>query len=150
MTVTLLSCKKICSVTTILCNDKVEEPAPVDFTQIDEFPKFEDCKEILNFEESKMCFETILHTKIAERVQNLRLKADQTITDTIILHFSIDNGGRFVCTKVKASDSIKIALPNLTVEIKEIIHGLAPVSPAQKRGIPVKSTYNIPLVIKTE
>jgi len=150
MTGTLLSCKKICSVTTILCSDKVEEPVPVDFTQIDEFPKFEDCKEILNFEESKMCFENILHTKLAERVQNLKLEADQTLVDTIIIHFSIDNSGHFLCTKVKASDSIKIALPNLTLEIKEIIHELEPVLPAQKRGIPVNSSYNIPLVIKTE
>lgn len=140
----------MCSVTSVFCKDSTEKPEPINFTQIDEFPKFKDCNNTLNYEESKTCFETTLHKKITERVQNLRLRADQTLTDTITIYFSIDPKGHFNYSKVKASDSLQLALPNLTAEIQEIIHGLAPVSPAQKRGIPVKTTYNIPLVIRTE
>ena len=149
-TLSLLSCKKICAVTSVFCEDKIEESEPIDFTQIDEFPKFKNCKDLLNYQENKTCFETTLHTKITKRIQNLRLKAEQTLTDTISIYFSINKEGRFICNEVKTSDSTKLVLPNLTAEIQEIIHGLAPVAPAQKRGIYVTTSYNIPLLIQTE
>lgn len=149
LTLALFSCKKICSVSSILCNGKVEKKEVIDFTQVDQYPQFIDCDTLLDYEESKTCFETTLHTKINNRVQNLKLNSDTTVTDTITIHFSIDKNGSFVYNKLKTSDSLLIILPNLEVEIQEIIHGFAKISPAQKRGIPVTTTYTIPLVIET-
>lgn len=146
----LFSCQKICTVSTYFCKDKTEEKLPIDFTQVDEFPKFKTCETFLDYEKSKLCFETTLHQKIAQRVSNLHLKTEEQITDTITIHFGIDKEGYFSCSKINTNESLKLQLPNLSVEIQEIINGLASVEPAQKRGIPVTSTYHIPLVIKTE
>lgn len=145
----LFSCEKICSVTSVLCASKNKTPEAIDFTQIDVFPQFKDCDSILNYNNSKTCFETSLHSKISERIQNLKLNTNETITDTILVNFSIQNTGSFICNKIKINDDLNYSLPNLTAEVQKIIHGLAPISPAQKRGIPVTSTYTIPLVIET-
>lgn len=149
ITLTLFSCEKICSITAAFCKDKTEKQEPIDFTQIDLFPRFENCNALLNHNESKTCFENTLHKKISERIQYLKLQSEFTIIDTILIHFSIGKEGNFRCKNVKISDSLAATLPNLSVEIQEIVHGLAKVIPAQKRGIPVTSTYTIPLVIKS-
>ncbi|NJB82126.1 hypothetical protein [Wenyingzhuangia aestuarii] len=150
LALSLFSCQKICSVASVLCKGKVEKQEPIDFTQVDQFPQFKDCDAMLNFEESKACFQSTLHAKISERIQNLKFKTDSNLTDTVLIHFSITKEGQFVCNNIKANDSLILALPNLSAEIQEIILGLATVSPAQKRGIPVTSTYTLPLVVNTK
>lgn len=147
--ISLFSCEKICLVTSAFCKDKIEKPETIDFSQVDAFPCFKNCDSLLNYTENKICFEKTLHQKINNRVQNLKLKSDETLTDTIYLNFSISKEGSFMFKKLETKNFLLYSLPNLNAEIQEIIHGLAPITPAQKRGIPVTTTYTIPLVIQT-
>ena len=147
---TLFSCEKICSVTSIFCKDKTPKTEIIDFSQVDQFPQFKDCDAMLNFKESKACFEASVHSKINERIQLLQLKTEQNITDTLQIQFTIDKTGSFSCNKISTSNSLQLLFPNLSTEIQEIISDLSPINPAQKRGIPVSSTYIFPLVINTK
>ncbi|MDO3693917.1 hypothetical protein QVZ41_03520 [Wenyingzhuangia sp. chi5] len=150
LALTLFSCEKICSVTSILCKGNPKKVEYIDFTQIDQFPQFKDCDEMLSFEESKTCFEQTIHNEINNRIQQLKLITKDNITDTLQIQFTIDKNGQFLCNKIIAKDSLNIKLPNLSSEIQKIIQTLPAINPAQKRGIPVSSTYTIPLVIKTK
>lgn len=150
LTLTLFSCEKICSVTSVLCNGKNKKVEVIDFTQVDQFPQFNNCDEMLTFEESKVCFEQAIHDKISNRIQNLKFSTKKNITDTLQIQFTIDKDGHFLCNKIVAKDSINIKLPDLSTEIQKIIQTLPAINPAQKRGIPVTSTYTIPLVINTK
>lgn len=146
----LFSCEKICTLTTSFCKDKVEKQEPIDFTQIDLFPLFKKCESKLSFEESKTCFESTLNKQISTKINNLTFSSENSISDTIYINFSISKKGKFKCENVKVTPELETLLPNLTFEIYQIIKELDSVSPAQKRGIPVKSTYTIPLLIETE
>ncbi|MGY5355401.1 hypothetical protein [Wenyingzhuangia sp. IMCC45467] len=150
LALTLFSCEKICSVTSILCKGSTKKIEFIDFTQIDQFPQFKNCDEILSFEESKTCFEQTIHNQISDRIQQLKLITKENITDTLQIQFTIDKNGHFLCNKIIAKDSLNIKLPDLSLEIQKIIQTLPSINPAQKRGIPVASTYTIPLVINTK
>ena len=145
----LFSCKKIDAVILTLFNKKPIEQEVVDFSQLDQFPQFSNCNAV-SYQESKACFEKSVYAKINERIQYLKFTTKQDITDTLQVEFTIDKEGYFYVNKISISDSLQFYIPNLSAEIQEIISGLSPIVPAQKRGIPVTSTYKIPLVIKTK
>ena len=145
----LFSCEKFYSVAAVIFNEKPMEQEVIDFSQLDQFPQFPNC-ETISYEESKACFEKSVYTKINNRVQSLQFTLKQNITDTLQVEFTIDKEGYFSANKINISDSLRFYIPSLSVEIREIILGLSPVVPAQKRGIPVKSVHTIPLIIKTE
>ncbi|NIJ43948.1 hypothetical protein FHR24_000387 [Wenyingzhuangia heitensis] len=149
LTLSLFSCQKICSVASILCKGNVEKQDPIDFTQVDQFPQFKDCEALLSFEENKICFEKTMYKKINQRVQNLHFKTDKNIIDTVFIHFSINQKGQFIFNRIKAKDSLLLVFPKLSINIQEIIHELPSIAPAQKRGIPITSTYTLPLVIQS-
>ncbi|MDO6800897.1 hypothetical protein Q4595_00415 [Wenyingzhuangia sp. 1_MG-2023] len=144
------SCEKINSVTSAWFLEKTSNEDLIDFSQVDQFPQFKNCDALLNHQKGKICFENTLHQKINDRVQNLKLKSTYIISDTLLIHFTIDKEGCFKCNKIKVSDTLQLYFPDLTKKVQEIIHELDPVNPAQKRGIPVTSTYMIPILIQTK
>ncbi len=147
----LFSCEKICKVTTVFCKENTQqEPEKIDFTLIDVFPAFKECNSKLTYSESKTCFETTLHQKISDKIQDLQLSSENPIIDTLLIRFSISKKGKFTCKNIKLTPPLNTSFPYLTEDIQSIVENLTKVSPAQKRGIPVVSTYTIPLVIKTE
>ena len=50
---------------------------------------------------------------------------------------------------MKIDSLLKVQIPLLATTIMEGIKTLQPIAPAYKRGIPVKTTFKLPLVIKT-
>jgi hypothetical protein len=50
---------------------------------------------------------------------------------------------------MKIDSLLKVQIPSLATNIIEGIKTLQPIAPAYKRGIPVKTTFKLPLVIKT-
>ncbi|MGY5352271.1 hypothetical protein ACXGQW_06880 [Wenyingzhuangia sp. IMCC45533] len=150
LTLSLFSCEKLCSVTSVLCKNKVEQTPPIDFTQIDLFPTFNDCKSKLSYEESNACFRTTLHKKLGEQIGTLKLTTENYVTDTLLINFSISKNGKFKCERIKINSELTAALPYLKDDIEDIVNNLGSISPAQKRGIPVTSMFTIPLVIETE
>lgn len=151
LALTLFSCDKICTVASMLCKGKTEKEKVevIDFTQVDQFPQFKNCDEMLDFEESKICFEQAVHQNISNSIQKLKLISKQNISDTLHIQFTINKNGDFLCNKIVDQDSLDIKIPGLSSAIQKIIQSLPSIHPAQKRGIPVSSTYTIPLVIKT-
>ena len=145
----LFSCKKIDAVILTLFNKKPIEQEVVDFSQLDQFPQFSNCNAV-SYQESKACFEKSVYAKINERIQYLKFTTKQSIIDTLQVEFTIDKQGHFYPNKIEINDSLQSRIPSLSAEIQEIISGLSPVIPAQKRGIPVISVHTIPLIIKTE
>lgn len=150
LTLLLFSCEKICSVTSALCGDKSTTEEVIDFTQVDKFPRFSNCDEMLSHIEGKICFETSIHKIISTQIQHLKLISKDNITDTLQIQFTIDKQGQFLCNKILISDSLNIKFPRLSSEIQKIIMELPNIEPAHKRDIPVTSTYSIPLVINTK
>ncbi|MEN8804960.1 MAG: hypothetical protein ABF278_04985 [Wenyingzhuangia sp.] len=150
LTLILFSCEKIDTVTSELFGLQNKKDSVIDFTQIDRFPQFDNCNEMLDFEKGKNCFEQTIHHKISKGIQVLKLSTKENITDTIQIQFTIDKHGRFSCNSIETKAVLKTSLPKLSLEIQKMIQSLPTLQPAQKRGIPVSSTYTIPLLIKTE
>jgi hypothetical protein len=50
---------------------------------------------------------------------------------------------------MKMDSLLKAQIPSLAANIIEAIKTLQPIAPAYKRGIPVKTKFKLPLVIKT-
>jgi hypothetical protein len=61
----------------------------------------------------------------------------------------VDEKGKIAITSMKMDSLLKVQIPLLATTIMEGIKTLQPIAPAYKRGIPVKTTFKLPLVIKT-
>ena len=71
------------------------------------------------------------------------------LNETLVLDFLVDEKGKLDLTSMKIDSLLKVQIPLLAANIIEGIKTLQPIAPAYKRGIPVKTTFKLPLVIKT-
>ena len=71
------------------------------------------------------------------------------LSETLVLGFLVDEKGKIAITSMKIDSLLKVQIPLLATTIMEGIKTLQPIAPAYKRGIPVKTTFKLPLVIKT-
>jgi hypothetical protein len=71
------------------------------------------------------------------------------LSETLVLDFLVDEKGKIAITSMKMDSLLKVQIPLLATTIMEGIKTLQPIAPAYKRGIPVKTTFKLPLVIKT-
>lgn len=145
----LFSCKKVDAVLLRFFGEEKIMEEQIDYSSIDFYPLFDGCKAI-SFEESKVCFETILHAKLEERIQGLQLTTEESVTDTISVKLTVNKKGELGCNEVLMNEDLNYFFPYLSSDVIALIKDLPKVIPAQKRGIPVFSSYTIPLVIETQ
>jgi len=70
--------------------------------------------------------------------------------DTIEIDFSVSNTGELQIIKMSMDSLVEVRLPRLKTLIPESIDSLSIIAPAYKRGIPVNTTFTLPIVLKTE
>ncbi|WP_033194528.1 hypothetical protein [Ochrovirga pacifica] len=150
MSLVLFSCEKINSVSAIFTSNTSLARDTINLTEIDQYPQFKECDALLDFEKSKTCFEKHMYQQINTGIQQLQLKTKTNFSDTLLVKFSINTHGAFLCKNIQLKDSTQILFPNLSKDIAQIIQTIPTVLPAQKRGIPVTSSYTIPILIQTK
>jgi len=116
-----------------------KELQQIDFSEVDQFPLFKTCDETANRLAQQTCFEQKLHSWLKPHLNNIPYKSKEV--DTIKLSISVDTTG-----KIKL-DSLTSNL-ELTQTFQAIFEKSPQIYPAQKRGIPVKVSFQLPVIIK--
>jgi hypothetical protein len=70
------------------------------------------------------------------------------INETVTVKIHIDSSGKALLSEIQSSDLIKKYIPKLESITKESIESLPLFFPAIKRGIPVSTVFELPIVIK--
>lgn len=120
----------------------------VDYSSVDTFPSFKECDSIIDKNQKSTCFRNTIHQKIGEELQKNTFTIKDSIDEVIYVDLLINSNGIFSLDSIQSSLKIKTEIPSLDSVIKASIKKLPKIFPANKRGIPVTTKYQLPIRIQ--
>ncbi|MCF6308457.1 MAG: hypothetical protein L3J09_10935 [Flavobacteriaceae bacterium] len=126
-----------------------EEIKAINWKEVDQYPVFQNCENETEKEQQKSCFETTLINHLYQSIQSENTTVSKDINETIIIDFIVNEKGELSISNMKIDSILSNQLPFLEHKIIQGLDSLQPIAPAYKRGIPVKTTFKLPIIIKT-
>lgn len=120
----------------------------IDLNHVDVFPSFKACDTLIAIALKNQCFTNKLHTHLTSSLLAYTFTVNESIDDVVRVHLKIDKEGASELIRVVSSQAVKEMLPELDTLISRSVASLPTVFPALKRGIPVTTIYEIPIVVK--
>lgn len=116
-----------------------KEIKSINLKEVDQFPLFKACDETANVTEQRICFEKEIHHWLKPHVDKLRYNTEKA--DTLQLFLSIDREGTLKLDSLISELKIKEQFDSIFMNSPKFY-------PAQKRGVPVKVSFQLPLILK--
>jgi len=126
-----------------------EEIKSINWKDIDQYPVFQNCENETELASQKSCFETTLINHLHQSIQSENTIVSEDINQTVVIDFMVNEKGELSISNMKIDSVLSNLLPLLETKIIQGLDSLQPIAPAYKRGIPVKTTFKLPVVIKT-
>lgn len=121
----------------------------IDYTSVDIYPLFLNCKELEEKNEQKHCFELEMSKKIYEALKLHSFEKNTDIQDTVWVKLIITKKG-FITIEQIASNTLKKQKTRKIDSLLRLHLGKStPLQPAVKRGIPVTTLFKIPIIYST-
>ncbi len=127
-----------------------EEINSINWNEVDQYPVFLACENFTEKRDQKSCFETTLSTKIYQSIPIEKIVVSNDLNDTIFLEFNVNVQGKMSLNSIEIDSLLQKEIPLFESYILQSIDSLQPIAPAYKRGIPVQTTFTLPIVIKTD
>lgn len=127
-----------------------EELKTFNWKDVDEYPSFESCDSISGKANKKHCFESTLRNILNTNLAQHQIIVTEDINDTIQLSITIDQNGRFNIEDIVSAESTRLQIPELHELLRQSLDSLPEIYPAIKRSQPVKTQFNLPVIIKIE
>ena len=127
-----------------------EEIKAIDWDQVDRYPAFSNCEQFSEKEEQKHCFETTLSRYVHEFIASQNLVTQSDLNSAIQMNFTISNQGEISNLSIVMDSTIQKKIPRLKEWLTHSIDSLPKLLPAYKRGIPVETKFQLPVLIKSE
>lgn len=127
-----------------------QETKSLNWKEVDEYPAFENCKEITKLAAAKGCFETTVANSIYAYLEKQQPIVTEAIDDTLVLYLEISKNGKPTIDSVSVDTTVTNQLPNIKLWLTQSVDSLPKIYPASKRGIPVSSIFKMPILIKAE
>ena len=126
-----------------------QEINSITWNEVDRYPTFQECEGVSGKLETKSCFETTLIKHLHQSIQSENTIVSNDINETIVIDFMVNEKGVLSISNIKIDSVLNNQLPLLEDKIIHGLDSLQPIAPAYKRGIPVKTTFKLPIIIKT-
>jgi hypothetical protein len=130
-----------------LLNKQLKE---INWKEVDEYPSVMECEKLTDEEQRKQCFFEFLTSTIQEKLSIDTLSVLYPELDTIEVKVTVFPNATLQFEPQFPKDSVAYD----KVKIDSILHArlvdFPKVNPAIKRGIPVKTQFILPVIIKTE
>lgn len=127
-----------------------KELKAINWKEVDEYPSFVDCDKLEDKTKRQNCFFTFLTQLIQEKLQVDTLSILYPELDTIEVKVTVFPDSRMQFEPQFPKDSVAYD----TIKIDSILHArlvdFPKVNPAFKQGIPVKTQFILPVIIKVE
>ncbi|SHJ35961.1 hypothetical protein SAMN04487911_11858 [Arenibacter nanhaiticus] len=124
-----------------------EEMRSINFNEVDRYPLFSDCDEMLEKTAQLECFQTILIAHFSETLQEFEFHFVSESSITIYVDFLVDNQGQISVLEVEKNTLLDRQIPEFSTIITQSLKGLPKLSPALKRGVPVTAKFRIPIIL---
>jgi len=126
-----------------------EEMNTIDWKDVDNYPSFENCTNMLQKPEQKACFINTISNQLYRSINHKGLVATREVYDTVKVNFEVSSSGQLSILEIRMDTLLQQEFPDLETWLVQSIDSLQPIAPAYKRGIPVKTQFTLPVVIKT-
>jgi len=122
----------------------------INWKEVDEYPSVGDCDSLTDKEARKQCFFDFLKTKIQEKIGVDTLSILYPELDTIEVKVTVNPDKTMSFEPQFPQDSVVYDKVKIDSILKVKLVDLPQVNPAIKRGIPVKTQFILPVIIKAE
>lgn len=118
-------------------------PTPIDYSSIDAYPLLDACAHLTSRKEQQTCFYKLLSKQIENSLKKENIPL-YTLKDTIQVNIMVNSKGHISATSVNL-DTLEFKI--LKDAIYKSVKSLPNIAPAIKSGIPITSTYILPIVV---
>ena len=122
----------------------------INFNEVDRYPLFDNCDEMLDKAGQLDCFQNTLLTQYVATLEDFEFQLVSNINTTIYVDFLVDHMGEISVLEVQRNEEIENQIPGFRSIITQSLKGLPPLSPALKRGVPVSSKFRIPIIVNSK
>ena len=127
-----------------------DEMKSFNWSEVDQFPVFENCTQINETSEKNNCFIRIISDSLSLNFVKNDLVLNRTLIDTVFIKFRVDKKGFIQIDNIEIGEKI--------LQYKEVINqsfgktaaNLPKLYPAIKRGQEVDVTFDLPILVSTE
>ncbi|MCT8339123.1 hypothetical protein MG296_03575 [Flavobacteriaceae bacterium TK19130] len=127
-----------------------EELKTIDWKAVDQYPLFSECESFTDKSKQKECFEKALVVHIQPALTGNDEVSIHSFSDTILLRLSISDQARIGVQSLEIDSLVEAELPSLRKRLLAKIDSIQLIAPAYKRGVPVKTAFSLPIILKTE
>ncbi len=120
----------------------------IDFSSVDAFPLFPNCKDIPSRKKQQICFQLEMAQYIYAALKEYPLNTNSVINDTVFVNLKVNVLGETILSNIKISAKTKTLFPNFDSIVKVSLHKLPKLQPAIKRNMPVATEFTLPIVLK--
>lgn len=126
-----------------------EEMRNINFNEVDKYPLFDNCDEMLDKTGQLDCFQNTLLEQYTSTLEDFEFQFVSDINTSIYVDFLVDYKGEISVLEVQRNQDIENQIPEFRSIITQSLKGLPPLSPALKRGVPVSSKFRIPIIVNS-
>ena len=127
-----------------------KELKAVNWKEVDEFPSIAECEKIENKVQREECFFEVMTQLIQERLSVDTLSVLYPELDTIEVKVTVFPNSQIIFEPLFPKDSVAYDTVKIDSILKARLVGFPKVNPAIKRGIPVKTQFILPVILKVE
>lgn len=127
-----------------------KELKAINWKEVDEFPSVSECEKIENKTLREQCFFEVMTQLIQERLSVDTLSVLYPELDTIEVKVTVFPNSRIIFEPLFPKDSVAYDTVKIDSILKARLIGFPKVNPAIKRGIPVKTQFILPVILKVE
>jgi len=127
-----------------------KELKAINWKEVDEFPSVADCGKIENKIEQQQCFFEFMTQLIQHKLSVDTLSILYPELDTIEVKVTVYPNSRIVFEPLFPKDSVAYDTIKIDSILKARLVGFPKINPAIKRGIPVKTQFILPVILKVE
>jgi hypothetical protein len=122
----------------------------INWNEVDEFPSFSECDKIKDEKMQKQCFFEFLTQTIQEKLTSDTLTNLYPELDTIEVKVTVFPNSTMKFEPQFTKDSAAYDTIKIDSILKSRLVNFPKVNPATKRGLPVKTQFILPVIIKSE
>jgi hypothetical protein len=127
-----------------------KELKAINWKEVDEYPSVVDCEKIEDKKQRQQCFFEILTQLIQEKLSTDTLSVLYPELDTIEVRVTIFPDATMQFEPQFPKDSVAYDTVKIDSILKARLVDFPKVNPAIKRGIPVKTQFILPVILKVE
>lgn len=127
-----------------------EETKELNWHEVDQYPTFEECRDVLEADAAKACFGEKVASYFYAHLESKQPVVTQALNDTVHLYLKISEKGIPAIDSMEVDSLVIAQLPEIKSWLTQSVDSLPKIYPATKRGIPVVTTFKMPVVIQAE